>query len=420
MTDFAGLTERLAWNDIRRRAAHLINWATALAEAGTVLPVKFGEDIALLRDQLDSADASDLATNTFDLFVILRLAQLRISDRYLSMRASTSRAKMSHNLAQLFRQEAYRQAAVATEIVEGMLEMPPTYIPEVSRDGGVDRAGLHWLLALLKTEQAKLDANEATIAVLGAMKAGKSTSINAVVGSEVLPSREQPMTTFPTIVTHVPGEKDGRLSFPLASAFNELRDAVAKAIQERGDDAIAEALSTAAASEPLRVLATRLAIGDGAVTSEAHGLDEIRGLLSDVNDLTRLARALGVSDAVVTSALTYDRLPRIEIEFEHLADVRGSFSGTLSLVDTPGPNEFGSNRALEAIAKQQLADASAIILVVEFGQVGSEADAKVKELLTTLPFPSYVNRQVKNRQSRRSWQRHWGKIFARCTFLMSM
>lgn len=44
------------------------------------------------------------------------------------------------------------------------------------------------------------------LAVVGTMKAGKSTTINAIVGQEILPNRNRPMTSVPTLIRHVPGK----------------------------------------------------------------------------------------------------------------------------------------------------------------------------------------------------------------------
>ncbi|HDX6754006.1 TPA: DUF932 domain-containing protein [Escherichia coli] len=46
------------------------------------------------------------------------------------------------------------------------------------------------------------------LAVVGTMKAGKSTTINAIVGQEILPNRNRPMTSVPTLIRHVPGKTE--------------------------------------------------------------------------------------------------------------------------------------------------------------------------------------------------------------------
>ena len=43
------------------------------------------------------------------------------------------------------------------------------------------------------------------LAVVGTMKAGKSTTINAIVGREIMPNCNRPMTALPTLIRHVPG-----------------------------------------------------------------------------------------------------------------------------------------------------------------------------------------------------------------------
>ena len=81
-------------------------------------------------------------------------------------------------------------------------------------EAGQERERFLHSMGMLKEEAFKLRKNEIVIAVVGTMKAGKSTIINAIVGSEVLPVRNLPMTTLPTLLRHVPGKKEPELSFP--------------------------------------------------------------------------------------------------------------------------------------------------------------------------------------------------------------
>ena len=75
---------------------------------------------------------------------------------------------------------------------------------------------------ILKVEIKKVRNLEAVFAVVGTVKAGKSTAINAIVGAEILPSRPEPMTTYPTLVRHKPGQTEPVLDFPVARSFNSL------------------------------------------------------------------------------------------------------------------------------------------------------------------------------------------------------
>src|SRR5690625_4111111 len=63
----------------------------------------------------------------------------------------------------------------------------------------LSREEAEFLLKALDEEAKKVERLEMTLAVIGTMKAGKSTTINALVGARVLPARNQPMTTLPTL-----------------------------------------------------------------------------------------------------------------------------------------------------------------------------------------------------------------------------
>ena len=61
---------------------------------------------------------------------------------------------------------------------------------------------------VLQGEYTKLENFEVVLAVVGTMKAGKSTTINAIVGREILPNRNRPMTSLPTLIAHVKNQKE--------------------------------------------------------------------------------------------------------------------------------------------------------------------------------------------------------------------
>lgn len=60
---------------------------------------------------------------------------------------------------------------------------------------------------MLQNELCKVTRLEMVLAIVGTMKAGKSTTINAIVGTEVLPNRNRPMTALPTLIRHTCGKK---------------------------------------------------------------------------------------------------------------------------------------------------------------------------------------------------------------------
>lgn len=73
--------------------------------------------------------------------------------------------------------------------------------------------------AMLNNELRKISRLEMVLAIVGTMKAGKSTTINAIVGTEVLPNRNRPMTALPTLIRHTPGQKEPVLHFSHVASF---------------------------------------------------------------------------------------------------------------------------------------------------------------------------------------------------------
>ena len=72
-------------------------------------------------------------------------------------------------------------------------------------------------MEIIKDETYKVKRFEATFVIVGTMKAGKSTTINAIVGTEILPNRNQPMTMLPTVIRQCPGKKEPEQTFPIHS-----------------------------------------------------------------------------------------------------------------------------------------------------------------------------------------------------------
>jgi len=84
---------------------------------------------------------------------------------------------------------------------------------EQSNRATIDTESVKQEIVTLRGEGLKLAELEMVLAVVGTMKAGKSTTINAIVGTEILPNRNAPMTAIPTLIKHSKGQKQARLTF---------------------------------------------------------------------------------------------------------------------------------------------------------------------------------------------------------------
>lgn len=239
-------------------------------------------------------------------------------------------------------------------------------------------------VTILKNEQNKLANNEMVIAVVGTMKAGKSTTINAIAGTEVLPYRNRPMTALPTLIRHTKGLLKPVLrpqnQEPITNLCIELAQKFQSGEEPTGD---------VAGYKEIQALIVEIKNGTSFNKDIYEGEEAIFEYLSSLNDLVRLSGAMG-SRFPFEEYGNVDQVPLIEVEFTHLAGLEES-KGQISILDTPGPNESGQPH-LASMLKEQLSKASAVISVVDYTQIGSEADGEVRELVSKLPteLPLYV------------------------------
>ncbi|HAJ3176376.1 TPA: dGTPase, partial [Escherichia coli] len=120
---------------------------------------------------------------------------------------------------------------------------------------------------------------------------------------------------------------------------------------------------------------------DGWLKNEYHGEEEIFTGLASLNDLVRLAAAMG-SEFPFDEYAEVQKLPVIDVEFSHLVGM-DECQGTLTLLDTPGPNEAGQPQ-MEVMMRDQLQKASAVLAVMDYTQMNSKADEEVRKELNAI------------------------------------
>ena len=113
---------------------------------------------------------------------------------------------------------------ILREEAQALLELEKNLLLQMSEKGVLDHANeqnqatldttsVEQELVILRGEALKVTELEMVLAVVGTMKAGKSTTINAIVGREILPNRNAPMTAIPTLIKHSNGQKQPHLTF---------------------------------------------------------------------------------------------------------------------------------------------------------------------------------------------------------------
>ncbi len=214
------------------------------------------------------------------------------------------------------------------------------------------------------------------LAVVDTMKAGKSTTINAIVGREILPNRNRPMTALPTLIEHAPGQKTPVLYFekrqPILDLLEKLEEKAQKlkpeSLQERleGDSHLQDALQ--------KLHQTRN------IAEAYQGEEAIFDFLAWLNDLVRLSAALKVPFPFEAYAGVAD-FPRIEVEFFHLRNQNQAGQGKFMILDTPGFNEAGQQEHLLPMMREQLEKASAVLAVLDYTQLKSESEKDLRDEL---------------------------------------
>ena len=269
-------------------------------------------------------------------------------------------------------QEALRLLQRQIDLIEKMLRVKHLIVPQKNSEEmqSFSPRSARDDIEVLREEIQKLESLVLVVAVVGTMKAGKSTAINAIVGTEVLPTRNRPMTAVPTLIKHKSNAHNPVLRFEKNSPVNDLLVRLRARLEHQIDDVAGE-------MDRDRHYADLVSsIGEGKqFKTRYEGAGEIAAFLWDLNDLVRISRKLD-EEFPFDSYDSMDDFPTIEIDFEHVDGPGGH--GTLCLLDTPGPNE-SQQPHLHGVLREQLKKASAVVVVLDYTQILSDADRVLRE-----------------------------------------
>ncbi|MEE7026351.1 dynamin family protein [Escherichia coli :H15] len=274
--------------------------------------------------------------------------------------------------------EADRLLQLSINLLRQMVEEPDVLSDGKNENGQLfDKQKALKRIEELEGEQIKTARREMVLAVVGTMKAGKSTTINAIVGQEILPNRNRPMTSVPTLIRHVPGKTEPVLHLEHIQPVRNLLIRLQEKLATPAGQQVAQTLQQTGDTRELLDILT----DDGWLKNEYHGEEEIFTGLASLNDLVRLAAAMG-SDFPFDEYAEVQKLPVIDVEFSHLVGM-DACQGTLTLLDTPGPNEAGQPQ-MEVMMRDQLQKASAVLAVMDYTQLNSKADEEVRKELNAI------------------------------------
>lgn len=224
---------------------------------------------------------------------------------------------------------------------------------------------------------------ELRMAVVAPMKAGKSTIINAIIGDDLLPSRNAAMTTIPTeiVLKKELTQPVLILSEHIRKIFKECYQGLKDEIQRLKKD---NQLEEKTGQYPhLQELINEIhdltdnKLPDFLDSENIEGKENIGKNLTSLNDIVRLASILAPEfDPIEKLA----EVPRIETGFCEVFDndSQSQQLGNLVIVDTPGPNEAGENLKLSYVVEEQLKKCSGVFIVLDFNQLNNTAAEDVK------------------------------------------
>ncbi|WP_085298909.1 dynamin family protein [Cognaticolwellia mytili] len=215
----------------------------------------------------------------------------------------------------------------------------------------------------LKQSTEKL---ELVLSVVGIMKAGKSTLINSIVGKELLPSRNTAMTVIPTYIKHDKSTTGVNYQFKHAEKFSNLL----KQLKKNGFNT----------SNENSFIAKRITNNNFTFNQTLSNLGQVHEELEVINDICRYCfEQTKYREKLNKMFRDSDDFPTLFTEFKVLESVEtGCDVSNFVVVDTPGANE-ARLPILKNIVDQQIARSSALLLVLNYTDLASEADEAMRQ-----------------------------------------
>ena len=215
------------------------------------------------------------------------------------------------------------------------------------------------------------------MAIVAPMKAGKSTIINAIAGQELLPSCAVAMTTIPTEIAFNNHIKQPILNLTLDTI--EFFEEIVRDLKEQAEKLGLEVLQEKLKRHPhlLDLFSKITAANSFALSQEIIGQKEISDTLNYLNHIIRICSVLNPTEDCLARLKDVPciQTPWLKIGKNRKIEAQGS----LTIIDTPGPNEAEAGLRLTAVVEEQLRRSAIVLVVLDFTQLNSEAAQTIKQ-----------------------------------------
>ncbi len=218
------------------------------------------------------------------------------------------------------------------------------------------------------TDLARGDT-ELRIPIVGPIKAGKSTLLSALLGSDIAPRRTMLPTRFIPVDPASYAAPHLHLAPELVAGHGELLVEIVSGLDN-------SSMAGLCSHPHLQRLAERLPQEPWPhLASVFDGTSTVREVLTWLNDTVRLAALVLPSDTV---AHVVNWTPEV------LVPVIGtSGAARLVLIDTPGPDQARVSSLSTAIVARQLAEGHGCLVVMDYALLGSAAGAHLAQLFAS-------------------------------------
>ncbi|WP_101103480.1 dynamin family protein [Macromonas bipunctata] len=270
--------------------------------------------------------------------------------------------------------EAIRLIDLEIKILQQMEEAPGVLIDDSQQKQTFNKESTKKRIEILEGERKKVQKLEAVIAVVGTMKAGKSTTINAIIGSEILPNRELAMTAIPTLIRHTIGQIEPILEFNHKTPVDNLLSKIIKFANDKKNASAIEYLKKSPLTKESISWILNSTKSKDDYKSKYTGTNEIFSFLKKLNDLVRISKEIGI-EFPFNEYKDIDKIPVINVEFFSLKEFNQTH-GQLTLLDTPGPDEYGQEH-LKPMLQDQLRKSSAVLTVLDYTHLNSNSNVDV-------------------------------------------
>lgn len=244
------------------------------------------------------------------------------------------------------------------------------------------------LLENLKLIKLDVESLRFSIAFVGTMSSGKSTTINALVGTEVLPHRHTAMTSVPTRVTHSIGQE-----FPVLVLNEKIKGVLEKAllVVQKVLLELKQEEFFKTSNPDLDELIKKICNGevDTSLKSRYEDQKEISEVLILINDLVRLCNKLNgtldTKEILIEFPTKLEEYPEILVEFSYLKQLDQNYRvGQITLIDSPGYNEAEQDIFLKPVVDSVLSNSSSVAYLLDYTLMGGSDEEKMREETTTI------------------------------------